>query len=211
MTDGGKMTDTIQRWSPTLIIGAGVLTAITAALSAIMHYTDITLVVTGLHLAPFAFLLLFVGSLGLYPQLAKRTPRLAQASAVFAVLGAALAPWAGVAAIAALAGLLSGGVPTAVLGTHLLGRHAGQVALILFSVSVFRTNAYSRRVGVLLLGPAAVMLVALFHIATGAPGWVTPPTVAANAIAMLALGYTLRSERAPTSPSPSPAEPATGG
>lgn len=211
MTDQDGMFATIERWSPTLIIVAGVLTAITAALSAIMHYTSITLSVTGLHIAPFAFLLLFVGSLGLYPQLSKRTPRLAQASAVFAVLGAALAPWAALAAIADLAGLLSGGVTTAVLGSHLIGRHAGQMALILFSVSVLRTDAFSQRIGVLLLGPAAVMLIALFHIVTGAPDWVTPPTVAANAIAMLALGYTFRTESRPINPAQTPADSATGG
>lgn len=192
MAERGGVLDWLERRNQSLILLAGVLASVTAALSTVGHLTTAGTDPFEIAIAPFAFLLLFLGVLGLYPRLADRTPRLARTAAAFAVIGALFAPLLGVVALADLAGLLAGDIPTAVLGSHLLGRHAGQVALVLTCVGIFRTGAYSRRVGVLLLGPAAVMLLALMHIILSWPAWATPPLVAANALAMLAIGHSLR-------------------
>lgn len=206
MAAGDVTWESVETWSPALVLAAGVLAAVTAALTTIGYATDATTDSFELAIAPFAFLLLFVGVLGLYPGLADSTPRLARAGAVFAVIGAVFAPLVGVVSIVDAAGLLSGDVPVWALGAHLLGRHAGQVALILFGVAVFRTGAYSRRVGALLLGPATVMLLALVHIVISGPAWATPPLVAANALAVLALGYALRAEQVPRERARAPAD-----
>lgn len=190
MTDGVGVFDWLEDRGPSLILVAGVLTTITAVLSAVGLTTTLTTDPYEMTIAPFAFLLLFLGVLRLFPRLAARAPRLTSVAAFFAVVGAVFAPLLGIVAAADLVGLVAD-VPLAVLGSHLLGRHAGQVALILFSVDVLRTGVYPRAIGLLLLGPAAVMLLALVHIVVSGPAWATPPLVAANAIAMLALGYHL--------------------
>lgn len=203
MSNGNGVFATLESWKSTLIIIAGILTTITAALSAYGIVSDVTTNPFELAIAPFAFLLLFLGVFGLYPRLVERTPRLTRTGAGFGVLALVFAPILGIVALADLAGVLSGDIPVWALGLHLLGRLVGMIALILFSTTVLRTAAFSRRVGYLLLGPAAIMFLSFVHIAIGAPQWTAPPLVAANGLLMMALGYTLRTERVPAERSPS--------
>lgn len=206
MAHGDGMLGTLERRGPTLIIVAGILTAITASLSALGIVSDVTTDPFELSIAPFAFLLLFVGVVGMYPNLVERTPRLTRAGAGLGVLALVFAPVLGIVALADLTGLLPGDIPVWALGLHLLGRLVGLIALILFSAAVLRTDAYSRRVGFLLLGPATIMLLSFVHIGIGAPQWSAPPLVAANGLLMLALGYVLRTDSTTTERARSPTD-----
>lgn len=184
----------LERHNAALFVIAGVLTGITATLSALGTYMNAADTGTGILIAPFAFALIFLGLLGLYPRLVERTPRLARVGAGFAVLGAVLAPLLALVGAVDLLGLLAGEVPVWAYATHLLGRHSGQVGFVLFSVAVLRTDVYPRRIGYLLLAPATIMLLALTSIIVGAPQWTTPPLVGIHALAMLAIGYDLQDE-----------------
>lgn len=186
----------LERWSPTLFLAGGVVVVGYAALFAVEALTDATM--TKKLASGTGFTLVFVGLLGLYPRLTDRSPKLARAAAVFAILGAvgfAIVLVTGAAQYAELdtPRWLSGFVVLNVLGI-LLG-------FSLSGIAVLRTGAHSRTVGLLLVVPAVVFVANIAAVVTLGQGnvstWLGFVLTSAEALAILGVGYRLRVERVP--------------
>lgn len=197
----------IEQWSTALFLVSGGLFLINAVHEVIARYTGY-LEVEFLNFLIYASALVItlLGLLGFYRQLADRSPRLAQVSAV-AVLVAGiglvvLTVWAGITTI------LEQPMPP---GALLLLTLAGVVlAFLLFTAGILRTQTPSRTVSLLLLGFVLAWAVGLvggfvaFGI-DGAPEWFAPSLNGVSAVFLLAIGYVLR-----TSPeTPNRTEPAS--
>lgn len=145
---------------------------------------------------PAGYLLAVVGLLGLYPALAGRTPRLARAAAVVAVVP--VVGW--LVILAATLGEVVGVVPAGVgtLPGGVLGGHLASLLLtyVLFGVAELRANVHPRPVGVLLLVAPAIWLAMLVGAAVAPDATVGPFLVGgAQALVHVGLGTTLRSAR----------------
>lgn len=142
----------------------------------------------------------FLGLLGLYPELADRSRWLARAGAVFAVIGAIVFAVMGVASLAYYAGIPDGEIE-ALVPLFLLGVILGSIlGFVSMGVATLRTDVYSRTLGILLFIPPALVFT---NLLTGIAGVDSAATTLAivigDALAMLAIGYVLRSSPEPTS------------
>lgn len=155
--------DSLERWSPALFLVSGGLLVLYSSLYAADVFLGTTYpTVRDVLLGPPAYVIGFLGLLGLYPALREHTPKLAVAGAVFSVLG--IVGW--------LISLL--GRAEIVTGVPVLD--AAEIIFILtgfflgFTVvglAILRTSVHSRTVGLLLLLPAIVMVLNLAVVATG--------------------------------------------
>lgn len=149
-----------------------------------------------------------VGLLGLYPEFSDRSRWLSRVGAVFAVIGVVTF---GVMAITSL--LYYVGIPSgdydAISWFFLPGVLIGSVlGFVTFSTISLRTGIPSRTVGVLLLVPAILVVTNILRFIVGMESaTITLGIVIGDALAMLAIGYVLRTEGVPTdSAEPTPAE-----
>lgn len=146
----------------------------------------------------------FVGLLGLYPRLVERTRWLSRAGATFAVLGVLGAV---VSTLGNLFTLLGMAEPPAWVATLQLPLLVGIVlGFLSFAFAALRTGAVSRRVGVLLAAPAAIFVVNVVRVSllgSTNPSWAPFVLGSAQALALLSIGYSLRSA-IPTSYRPEP-------
>lgn len=196
MTDSSGVLNTLERESPTLfLVGGVVLIAFAASLAAI-GLMDMS--VPRNLFAGAGFTLAFLGLLGLYPGLADRSPWLARAGAGFAVLGAVGFTLTFVLGIAELVEIF---LPAWVEAVQLLNIGGIILGFLLIGVASLRTDAHKRSLGVLLLAPAVVFAVNLARVAVlGAwkPAWAPLLLGSLQALAMLAIGYSLRAESVPS-------------
>jgi len=195
MTDGRRVMNRLERWSPTLFLVGGVVLIGFAASLAAIGLMDMS--VPRNIFAGAGFSLAFLGLLGLYPGLADRSPLLARAGAVCAVLGAVgftLTFGLGVAEVVEI-------TPPAWLEAVQLLNFVGLVlGFLLVGVASLRTDAQARTLGALLLVPAIVFTVNIARVALlGAwtPSWAPFLLGGLQALAMLAIGYALRSASVP--------------
>lgn len=156
---------------------------------------------------PAGWLLAFVGLLGLYPGLAERGPRIGGAGAVFASVGVLGAAVTAAANLGQLAGM-TGEPPAWFAALNLLLLVGIVPGFLTFGVGVLRTDARSRTLGLLLLMPALLFVVNIVRVSTLGP---RAPTGApfvlggGQALALFAIGATLRTGVASTEPAPSAA------
>lgn len=140
-----------------------------------------------------------VGLLGLYPGLVNRSRWLSRAGVVFAVIGVVTFAVMAVAVLVYYAGIPAGeydAISVFFIPGVLLGSVLGFVA---FGVASLRTDAYSRTLGVLLLIPAILVATNILRFVVGLEAvTITLGIVIGDALAMLALGYVLRTEPTPT-------------
>jgi hypothetical protein len=189
--------DTLERWSPTLFLVAGALLVVHVAIHALIAFTNVTYPLH--HEFPFGFVgmvLGFVGLFGLYPRMVDRSPRLARAGAVLAVLGTAgwfviggqaLAEALGVAPPEGAAVVVA---PLVILGTIL--------TYLTFGAASLRTDAVSRTTALVVATPALVMVYNLGSAALLSDLTAGPVIVAAGfALAHLAIGVALHNEEFP--------------
>lgn len=160
---GNRHWRSLERWSPTLFLVGGGLVVGHAAVRGIVAFTPMAPPpdVFG----PVGYLLALAGMLGLYPALVDRTPTLARAAVVVAVV-----PFVGwvaisIATLAGAVGVL--GTPPAVLFGPLFLVHMLTLILtyLLFGVASLRAGFHPRTVGLLLLAPP-VLLVSIMVGAT---------------------------------------------
>lgn len=184
--------DSVEQWSPTLFLIGGTLLVGHAAVQGIDAFTDLSpppdVFVTVGHL------IALLGLVGLYPVLADRTSVTARAAAVVAVVP--LVGWTVMTSVKLLAvgGLVSsltdtlpGPIIMLVVGSTIL-------TYVLFGVATLRVGEGSRSVGLLVLSPAALIVVLLADAAvTGASAADGVFIGGGLALSMLALGYRLRS------------------
>jgi len=178
---------------PVLFLVGGVLLVVFAGVNIAQALTDPS-AYENLHgtFGPAGFTFGFLGLLGLYPTLADRSPKLARIGAVCAALGAAGFAVLAVESAAGLAGV----EPPTVLQFFLLPATVGiLVGFPAFAAATLRTNARSRTVGLLLLAPTVVFGVMLVGGAVlGGAAWGAAVLSSAQALAYLAIGYTLRAD-----------------
>lgn len=192
--------NSVERWSPTLfLVGGGLLVGHAAMLGV--------QALTGLATPPDVFgptghLVALAGLFGLYPVLADRLPRSSPVAG--AVAAVALGGWLAmsVARLLAVAGIVSslGDVLPGALVALTFG--ATVLAYGLFGAVTVRIDG-SRTVGLLLLAPAALLVVALVVAASASVSDLAALGVASGqAVAVLVLGNTLRTWDVPAETMP---------
>lgn len=196
--------ESLERWSSMAFLLAGLLLVVYATLNGIAAVTDVTRETVENVVGPVGFVLGFVGLLGLSPSLADRSPKLTRAGAVFAALGAV-----GFSVIA-LQGLarLAGGEPPTWLGVFVLLAATGMLlGFPTFGAVSVRTDVHSRTLGLLLVAPATIFAVMLSQAVLFTQWGLFSETIVAwsavvistgQALAHLAIGYSLRTGLAPT-------------
>lgn len=187
--------ESLERWSPKLFLIAGGLLVLAAIAAGVNAVNGVARSPVGSVVGPVGLAISFVGLLGLYPRVADRTPWLARAGAVFAVVG--IVGYAGIS-VGNFVSLLGGNpegppgwatvfVPALVLGTL--------IGFLSFGAASLRTNVLSRTIGLLLVVPPAIFIVMLVGEIVGyTPVWDNFVLTTGQALALLGLGYTLRTE-----------------
>lgn len=179
----------LERWSSRLFMLAGGLLAVYAAINGMNAFMDTALGVPGLGIA---FLLGFLGLLGLYPSVTKQSPRLARIGAVAAVLGVIAFGILSANSIAELVGIVSGNPPAWPLfvGMATTGFVLGYLS---FGIAILRSELYPPIVGLSLLVPGVIIIVMFAHMAAG---YASPETVfvisAGQAMGHSAIGGSLK-------------------
>ena len=196
MTDGNSVLGLLERWSPTLFLVSGVILIAFATSMAAIGLMDMSLPRSVF--AGAGFTLAFLGLLGLYPGLADRSPRLARAGAVFAVLGALGFTVTFVIATAEFGGI----APPAWIGPlQILNIIGLLLGFSVFGVGILRTDMHANLLGGFLLVPAvvfAVNLVRVVILGAWTPSWAPFVLGSLQALAMLSIGYSLRTESTTT-------------
>lgn len=208
MTDRNAVLKTIEGRTATLFLVAGGLLVVFAALLGVEAVMDRSAPEDIFGPAGFAFG--FVGLLGLYPQLADRSPKLAGAGAVFAALGVVGGAVTSIWHIGEFAGIFPAETPVYV-SVFSIGIILGMTLGYLSSgVVILRADVYSRTVGLLLLAVPAVVTVMLVSVITSISSADSAVVLASGqALAHLAIGYTLRTEGVSTDRAEPSVEPTT--
>ncbi|MEF8826340.1 MAG: hypothetical protein V5A27_08405 [Halapricum sp.] len=182
----------VEQWSPTLFLAGGGLLVGHAAVQGIKAFTAMTtppdLFVTTGHLVAL------LGLLGLYPVLVDRTPRLARVAVAVAAIP--LAGWVVMTAtqfltVAGVVPSMTDALPGAV---GMLVAVSTALTYVLFGVATLRVGGDSRTVGVLVLAPAALIVVLLVASLVMEASAILGLIIGGGfALSMLALGARLRS------------------
>lgn len=187
----------IERWSSTLfLIGGGLLVG-HAVLLSVQAFTRLPTPqdVFG----PIGHLIALAGVLGLYPTLVRRMSRMARVAGTVAVV--ALMSWTvmTVLRVLALAGIVSS-VSDVLPTVFFIFLFASTIlAYILFGVATVRADDSPRNVGLLLLTPAVLLVVALVKSALSGVTDLDGIVIGGGlALSMLALSYTLQMRDRPT-------------
>lgn len=212
-TTGSVQWKPPEQWSPTAFLVAGVLLLGYATLQGINTFLSVTLPSAALVLYGGIALLASVFALvGLYSRLRDHAPRLALAGVATAILSGLLTfvslLWV-VAATLQMGGLpdIPADAPVWTAVATLLGFLLLAVSFLLFGIASLRIPAVSRTVGLLLLVPTAawVGLVVGNAILNPEGHLLAVAAYTPISLAVLAIGYRLRTKGGPTDR----AEPAT--
>lgn len=207
----GTRSGTLAEQSPTLFLVGGGLFAVFAVLWGIAAVTDFAPRPAVDVVGPAGWTAAFFGLLGLYHGLSERTPWLARAGAVCATVGVVGGSVAAVVSLGELAGIVTE-VPSwsaALTPLLVVGILPGFLA---FAIASLRSDARSRTVGLLLLAPAAIFAVNIVRVGVLGPRVPTgAPFVlgGGQALALLAIGYALRTGGAGTGLAESPTDAST--
>lgn len=194
VSTGTSRWDALEQWSPTLFLVCGSVLVVYAAFMGLWAFADLVPEGHGLEVG---YVLGFLGLLGLYPSLVRRSPWLARIGAVAAGCGVVAILYVSVNDYVHLAGLTSENLPgwRVLRLLPLVGFIPGYFC---FGIASLRSNVYSRRAGLLLLTPGVITVLMLVSIVTGHPLLDRFQTVfvvsAGEAMAHLAIGATLQTE-----------------
>lgn len=153
-----------------------------------------------------AELAVYVGLLGLYPQLSMHSSRLARGGAILVgIAGLAILGFAG----GVVSGLATSGTPPAFAQLlYLVTLVTTILALLIFGSISLRSSSPSRNTGLLLLVPPTTYMVMLVSMFAGfTPPWSTVLLSAIQAAAHLAIGLSLRGAHETASPAGSATDP----
>lgn len=188
----GRWKSLEQRSAPAFLV-AGVLFLIAAANNSIPFFDEgYDPAVISPPLLLIGLLVAFIGAAGLYPKLREQASRLARLGLAVIVLSTVGVIVLFVWGVANLGGMAPEPAPSVALGTLALMI----IAFALVGVTVLRTDAYPRRVGILLI-TEAVALISVFAVPAllyqgEAPQWFAPAIEAIQALLLLGVGDTLR-------------------
>ncbi|WP_058825972.1 hypothetical protein [Haloferax sp. Q22] len=183
---------TLERWSPALFLVGGVVLVAHAASLAVTWLVDLP--VPRNVFAGVGHAVAFLGLGGLCYGLTDRGPQLARAGGILAVLGVVgftLTFLVGSAEFVAMT------PPTWVEAAQLSNIVPMVLGFLLVGIASLRTGSHPQFLGVLLFVPAVAFAVNVARVAVLGP-W-TPPWApflfgSLQALAMLAIGYSLRDE-----------------
>lgn len=184
----------VERWKGLAFMAGGLIFVADTALVAMHFFAGTEPGPLAQGFVGAAWTASFLGLLGLYPRVVERARRLAQAAAVFAVIGVVVMAVMGVTSFAYALGIPGGELGDVVM-YFLPGVFLGIVfGFGLFAVACLTTGAYSTRVAGLLL---VLPLTFLFNVGTGIAGF-NPlekvlAVVAVLAVTKLAIGFLLYS------------------
>lgn len=151
--------ESLEYWSPRLVLAAGVLFVGHAAVRGVEAFTTMPPPVDVF--GPTGYVAALLGLLGLYPSLADRTPRMSRVAAVIA--GILVPAWALVAGwnFGEAAGILPPQT-TVIPGAFFFLLIVSTLLLyLLFGVASLRAESHTRTLGTLLLTPATVLVLLL--------------------------------------------------
>lgn len=204
-TTGTQSWESLEQWSPTAFLVAGMLLLGYAVLKALSAFAGVT--------APSAFdvaygtlglLVPAFGLLGLHPRLRDAAPRVSLAGVcatiVSAICSAAILLWV-VGATLQMEGYpaIPEDAPTWTVAALLLVFLTLALGFLLFSVASLRTAVLSRTVGVLLLVPTVVWIGLIFgNVVAPSGDYLGVLAYTPISIALLGIGYLLRGEPSPT-------------
>lgn len=206
MTGRNRALESLEGKCSTLFLVAGGVLVVFAALLGIEAFTDRTFPTD--IFGPGGFAIAFLALLGLYPGLVNETPTLARIGAIsapIAVLGASVTS---VWYIGVAVGVFPGDPAPAYIAVFALGIFFGfLVAFPSFAVGTLRADSHSRILGLLLFAPTVpfVLMLVLLPI-TGGTAVGAFILDSGEAVSMLAIGYTLRTEKARSRPARIPAD-----
>jgi hypothetical protein len=196
----------LEAWSARLFLLGGVMFGISAALTLVGMATGAVEanMILGEAFIAAGWIAPLLGLLGLSHALADQSRRLVQAGSVFAVLGLVAFVFLAVASLVAFVqglAITEIPIPIAVL---LPGIIAGSLlAFVSFSVASIRSDAVPRSAGLLLLVPSAIFVTNFAILPAILGAGPNPPEVGfvitgLLTLAMLSIGYVLRTVGAPT-------------
>lgn len=197
--------ESLEELSQSLFLLGGLMFAVAAALTVVAMVTgDVqSNMVLGEAFIAFGWIGPLIGLLGLYPVLRERNPWLVRAGLVFAVLGLIAFVYLTAASVFAFIQSMEITEIPIPIAVFLPGIIAGSLlAFVCFSVASLRSDAHSRTLGILMLVPSGIFVTNFVVIpAIRGPG-PNPPEIGfvitgLLAVAMLAIGYVLRTEQAP--------------
>lgn len=208
-----KRWEALERWSPRAFLIAGGLMAVFWALVSLEVFMDVSS--PQALLAMPALVATVVGLMGLYPRVSDSTPMLAK-------LGSGLLGLALIGIVVIFLWVLASDVLTTVSGVKIPNQPPGifkfstigayATSVLVFGIAYLQSGSHSRRVGLLLLA-----LVGVFGIPVVAgivwgdyPGeWMAVVVSGLQALAMLAIGFALRTEPTVAGGAGSPADSPT--
>lgn len=202
---GTTLSDSLEKWSPTVFLVAGILLLGYAVLQGTHTFTGVT-VPSALATAygGIALLVPVFGLLGLSPRLRDHTPRLSLAGVVVAIISGLLTLI--LLLQLAITTVQMGGspeipadAPAWTAAALLSGFLLLAVAFLLFGVASLRTPVVERTVALLLLVPAAGwfgLIVANAILPSGR--YLAVAAYTPIGVAVLATGYLLKAESEPT-------------
>lgn len=187
----------LERLSPTAFLVGGILVFGHAAIRGIQALTD--LATPADVFAPAGHLVAIIGLFGLYPMLTDRSPRSARVAVVVAMVPATGWALITISQLGDVIMLLS--PQTAVLpeGFAIVVLLSTILTYLLFGVVSLHAEVHSRTISLLILAPAALLIVLIASAATMGVSALAGFVIGTGlSLAMLALGYTLRTWIRPT-------------
>lgn len=194
MTGSAAVWRSLERWSATAFLAAGLLMVVDAFVVAANIVTGAErLLLVGQVFVGVAWTAALLGLLGLYPQLADRSRWLSRAGALFAAIGVVVFAVMAVTVVVYLAGIPAGDysdVGSLFIPGVLIGSVLGFVS---YSAATLRTAVRSRAFGILLALPAVLVLANILRFVAGFESTtITLGIVVGDALVMLAIGQSLR-------------------
>ena len=207
--------ESLEQSSQSLFLLGGLMFVVAAALTVVAMITgDVqSNMVLGEAFIALGWIGPLLGLLGLYPVLRDRNPWLVRAGLVFAVIGLIAFIYLTAASVFAfLQGMEITDIPIPI-AVLLPGIIAGSLlAFVCFSVATLRSDAHSRTLGILMLVPSGIFVTNFVVIPVIRGPGPNPPEIGLVitgllAVAMLAIGYVLRTEQTSTERSEAVVEP----
>ena len=197
VTNDTKLWETLERRRSTAFLIAGLMFAVDAAIiAAVIGPLGEQYMQLGQAFIAAGWTAGFVGLLGVFPGLADRSRRLAQAGAVLVGIGLLVFVSMGIVSLAYFSNTLSGDLDTLV--TILFpGIIIGSVlGFVTFGAATLRTGVHARSVGVLfvVMGLIPVVNIIRFAILGIESNTGTLVIVVALSLVTLSIGYLLRAE-----------------
>ena len=196
VTNDTKLWETLERRRSTAFLIAGLMFAVDASIiAAVIGPLGEQYMQLGQAFIAAGWTAGFVGLLGVFPRLADRSRRLAQAGAVFVGIGLLVFVSMGIVSLAYFSNTLSGDLDTLV--TILFpGIIIGSVlGFVTFGAATLRTGVHARSVGVLFVVMGLIPVVNIGRTIAGIQSrTATLAIVVALTLVTLSIGYLLRVE-----------------